>query len=163
MESFVAIDFEIANQHRSSVCSVGIVVVERGIVKDSFYHLIKPNPNFYCRWATDIHGITYRDTINEKSFPEVWEHIAERISDLPFVAHNSLFDESCLKAVYELYNMPYPNYQFHCTCRMAKRMFPNLKNHQLHTVSTHVGFELKNHHNALADAEACAEIAMRIL
>ncbi len=163
MESFVAIDFETANQYRSSVCSVGIVVVEHGIIKDSFYHLIKPNPNFYCRWATDIHGITYWDTINAQTFPEVWESIAGKISDLPFVAHNSSFDESCLKAVYQLYNMPYPNYPFHCTCRMAKRMFPHLKNHQLHTVSTHVGFELKKHHNALADAEACAEIAMRIL
>lgn len=163
MESFVGIDFETANQHRSSVCSIGIVVVERGIIRDNFYQLIKTNPNFYCRWATDIHGITYWDTIDEKSFPEVWEHIAGRISDLPFVAHNSPFDEGCLKAVHALYKMPYPNYPFYCTCRAARRVFPNLQNHKLHTVSSYIGIDLKNYHNALADAEACAEIAMRIL
>lgn len=163
MESFVAIDFETANQHRSSVCSVGIVVVEQGIITDSFYHLIKPNPNFYCRWATDIHGIGYWDTINGQSFPEVWGNIAGRVSGLPFVAHNSPFDEGYLKAVHALYDMPYPGYQFYCTCRAARSVFPNLENHQLHTVSSHIGFELKDHHNALADAEACAEIAMRIL
>ncbi|MPM91623.1 DNA polymerase III PolC-type [bioreactor metagenome] len=163
MESFISIDFETANQSRSSVCSVGIVVVEHGIIADSFYHLIRPNPNFYCRWATDIHGINYWDTINELSFPKVWENIAGRISDLPFVAHNSPFDESCLKAVHALYDMPYPDYQFYCTCRAARRVFPNLVNHQLHTVSSHIGFELKNHHNALTDAEACARIAINIL
>lgn len=163
MESFVAIDFETANQYRSSVCSVGMVVVEHGIITDSFYHLIKPNPNFYCRWATDIHGITYWDTIDEQSFPEVWERIVERIFNLPFVAHNSPFDEGCLKAVHALYDMSYPGYQFYCTCRAARRAFPDLVNHQLHTVSSHLGFELKDHHNALADAEACAQIAINIL
>lgn len=163
MESFVAIDFETANQYRSSVCSVGIVVVEQGIIRDSFYQLIKPNPNFYCRWATDIHGIGYWDTINEQSFPEVWENIAGRIADLPFVAHNSPFDEGCLKAVHALYEMPYPDYQFYCTCRASRRIFPHLVNHRLHTVSSHIGFELRDHHNALADAEACARIAINIL
>jgi len=163
MESFVAIDFETANQHRGSICSMGIVVVENGMITDNFYSLIRPNPNFYCHWATEIHGINYWDTINAQSFPEVWENITGRISGLPFVAHNSPFDESCLKAAHALYDMPYPGYQFYCTCRAARKVFPDLVNHQLHTVSSHVGFELKDHHNALADAEACARIAMNIL
>jgi len=38
-----------------------------------------------------------------------------------------------------------------------------LPNHQLHTVAAHCGFDLENHHHALADAEACAAIALRIL
>ena len=36
-------------------------------------------------------------------------------------------------------------------------------NHQLHTVAAACGYDLKNHHHALADAEACARIAMAIL
>ncbi len=49
MKSFAAIDFETANQHRSSVCSVGVVVVRNGkvTVTDKRYWLIKPTPNFY--------------------------------------------------------------------------------------------------------------------
>ena len=31
MDNFAAIDFETANQHASSVCSVGVVVVRNGI------------------------------------------------------------------------------------------------------------------------------------
>ena len=34
ISDFAAIDFETANQHRSSVCSVGVVVVRGGIIVD---------------------------------------------------------------------------------------------------------------------------------
>jgi DNA polymerase-3 subunit epsilon len=106
--------------------------------------------------------LSYYDTINEPEFPEIWEGIKPKLKDFPFVAHNSSFDAGCLKAVHDLYGMSYPNYEFHCTYRTARRMFPDLENHQLHTVAAYVGYELEKHHHALADAEACAEIAIKI-
>ena len=42
MKNFAAIDFETANGRRSSVCSVGVVIVRDGEVVDSYYSLIKP-------------------------------------------------------------------------------------------------------------------------
>lgn len=42
MQDFAAIDFETANNERSSVCSVGIVIVRGGEIVDKFYSLIKP-------------------------------------------------------------------------------------------------------------------------
>jgi DNA polymerase-3 subunit epsilon len=161
MKSFVAIDFETANQYRS-ICSVGVVIVENGVITDKFYELIKPEPNFFCNWATDCHGLTKLDTEKAKIFPEVWGKIAEKIKDMPLVAHNSPFDEGCLKANYAQYDMEYPNYQFYCTLRKARQQFPDLPNHQLHTVSEHLGFVLDNDHHALADAEACTYIALKI-
>ena len=47
MKNFAAIDFEIANGQRSSVCSVGIVIVRNGEIQEKFYSLIKPEPNYY--------------------------------------------------------------------------------------------------------------------
>jgi DNA polymerase III epsilon subunit-like protein len=44
MRDFAAIDFETANNERTSVCSVGIVVVRNGEIADSFYSLIQPEP-----------------------------------------------------------------------------------------------------------------------
>lgn len=44
MKDFAAIDFETANHERSSVCSVGIVIVRNGEIVDSFYSLINPEP-----------------------------------------------------------------------------------------------------------------------
>lgn len=162
MKSFAAIDFETANHNRSSICSLGLVIVENGIITDEIYRLVRPRPNFYSYWATGIHGLTYYDTLDEPEFPEVWKEIIPKLKDFPLIAHNSPFDAGCLKAVHDLYGMHYPEYEFHCTCRSAKRCFPNLKNHQLHTVAAHIGYNLNNHHHALADAEACALIALRV-
>ncbi len=162
MNSFVALDFETANQHRSSVCSVGLVFVENNIIVDEFYELIKPNPNFYCNWATDIHGITYWDTLKAFEFPQIWSELNNRIKDLPIVAHNSAFDEGCLRAVLSSYNLEHHKNPFYCTYRESKKLFPELPNHKLNTVSKFLGFQLENHHNALADAQACAHIALNV-
>ena len=163
MENFAAIDFETANNERTSVCSVGVVIVRDGEIVDSFYSLIQPEPNYFNYWCTQVHGITRHNTESAPVFPEVWKQIEPLIDGLPLVAHNKAFDESCLKAVFRCYQMDYPDYEFHCTCQAARRAFPNAENHQLHTISMLCGFRLENHHHALADAEACAWIARKIL
>lgn len=162
MQNFAAIDFETANAHRSSICSIGIVVVQNGEIADRIYSPVRPRPDFYSRFNTAVHGMTAADTCDALYFPEAWEQIAPRIEGLPLVAHNSAFDEGCLRAVHSLYEMPYPGYRFYCTVRASRRAFPGLVNHKLKTVSAYCGYDLKNHHHALADAEACAIIAMQI-
>lgn len=164
MKDFAAIDFETANQHRSSVCSVGIVIVRNGMIIDSFYSLISPRPFFFTSFTTNIHGLTEDDVQDAPQFPDVWHKVEPKLAGLTLVAHNSPFDESCLKAAFESYDMPYPNYKFLCTCRASRKVFGcELPNHQLHTVAARCGFDLTQHHNALADAEACAAIAIKIL
>lgn len=163
MEDFAAIDFETANEKRTSVCSVGVVIVRGGEIVDSFYSLIQPEPNYYSYWCTRVHGLTRADTDQALVFPKVWAQVAPKIEGLPLVAHNKSFDESCLKAVFRCYQMDYPDYPFYDTLYAARRAFPHLENHQLHTVASACGFDLLNHHHALADAEACARIAMAIL
>ena len=161
MKNFAAIDFETANRHGASVCSIGVAVVRDGVVTDRFYELIRPVPNYYSYWNTEVHGLDYDDTAQAAPFPEVWARIAPLIEGLPLVAHNSPFDEGCLRAVHEHYLMEYPGYKFHCTYRQSRRVFPQLPNHKLPTVAAHIGFDF-THHHALADAEACAQIAIRI-
>ena len=161
MKDFVAIDFETANKEYTSVCAVGIVVVRDGEIVDSYYSLIHPEPNYYV--FTYIHGITQSDTDSAPLFPEVWKQIEPLIEGLPLVAHNKAFDETCLKSVFRLYGMDYPDYEFHCTCVASRRVFPNAANHRLNTISALCGYNLENHHHALADAEACAWIAREIL
>ena len=80
------------------------------------------------------------------------------------MAHNARFDEGCLKAAHRVYQMDYPDYQFYDTLAASRRFFGmSLPNHQLQTVAAACGFDLTNHHHALADAEACAHIALQIL
>lgn len=155
MKDFAAIDFETANGRRSSVCSVGIVIVRNGEIVEKFYSLIRPRPNYFTEWTTQIHGLTRIDTDYADRFPTVWAQISDKLEDLPLVAHNARFDEGCLKAVFEEYGMTYPDYRFHCTLAASRRSL-RLPNHQLHTVASACGYNLESHHHALADAEACS-------
>lgn len=164
MENFAAIDFETANRQMCSVCSVGVVIVRDGEIAERIYRLIRPYPNYFRRINTEIHGLSRADTDGAEPFPTVWAEIAPMLEGLPLVAHNSLFDEGCLKAAFTHYGMEYPGYSFFCTCRAARRVYGRLlPNHRLVTVAAHVGYDLTRHHHALADAEACAQIALKIL
>ena len=164
MKDFAAIDFETANECRSSVCSVGVVIVRNGVIVDSFYSLIHPEPEYYQWFCQQVHGLSEEDTEDAPVFPSVWEKIAPMIEDLPLVAHNSPFDEGCLKEVFKVYQMDYPDYEFYDTLAASRKHFGHdLSNHQLQTVAAACGYNLANHHHALADAEACAHIALKIL
>ena len=63
MTKIVAIDFETANNQMSSVCSVGIAVMEDGVVIDHYYSLIKPEENvsYFSPYNIRVHGITAKD------------------------------------------------------------------------------------------------------
>lgn len=164
MKDFAAIDFETANECRSSVCSVGVVIVRGGRIVDTFYSLIHPEPEYYQWFCQRVHGLSEEDTDDAPVFPDVWEKIAPMIEGLPLVAHNSPFDEGCLKEVFKVYQMDYPDYEFYDTLSASMRHFGcSLPNHQLQTVAAVCGYDLTNHHHALADAEACAAIALKIL
>ena len=172
MKDFIAIDFETANECHSSVCSVGAVMVRDGRVTDRFYSLIHPVPEYYKWFCQQVHGLSEADTDKAPDFGKVWQDMGRQFfgdegwdaCNVPFVAHNSCFDERCLKEVFKMYCMDYPDFQFHDTLRAARRHFGGtLPNHQLHTVSAACGYCLEHHHHALADAEACAAIAVAIL
>ena len=164
MKDFAAIDFETANGCRSSVCSVGVVIVRGGEISDSFYSLIRPEPGYYQWFCQQVHGLCEADTDGAPIFPDVWKKIVPIIEGLPLVAHNSPFDEGCLREVFRTYRMDYPEYDFRDTLAASRQFFgPRLPNHQLQTVAAACGYDLTRHHHALADAEACAAIAIKIL
>ena len=153
MTDFAAIDFETANARRSSICSVGVVIVRGGVIVEKIYRLVRPTPNYYNYWTTEIHGLTRRDTEAHPHFPQVWAEIHESIKGLPLVAHNKAFDEGCLRAAFSEFGMEYPEYKFLCTLAASRRAM-RLPSYCLDVVSEACGFELANHHHALADAEA---------
>lgn len=161
MRDFAAIDFETANNESTSVCSVGIVIVKDCQIVDSFYSLIKPEPEYYNYCFSRVHGLTMEDTCNAPIFPNVWAKVAPMIQGLPLVAHNKAFDERCLKAVFRCYQMDYPDYTFHCTLLKSRQIWP-CGRHNLDIIAERCGYSLKNHHHALADAQACAVIAIKL-
>lgn len=148
--SFTAIDFETAQGKRWSICQVGIVRFENGILKDELSVLVRPPENYYWSNFTDIHGITSRHTRNAQTFDRVWHQIAPYIVDQQVVAHNGFgFDFHCLKQTLEYYNLAVPPYQGHCTYKIYRDNLASLcKKYRIPL----------NHHDALSDARACGEL-----
>lgn len=166
MDNFVAIDVETANNEPSSICSIGAVKVKDGVITDSFYELVRPEPDYYFRHFTlNIHGIGQADTENARNFADVWRDVHSFAQGLPFIAHNKKFDEGCIRAAHRVYSLDYPDYKFYCTLTAAKRKIPRalLTSYSLPYLCDFLGIPFYNHHNALADAEACAKIAMSLL
>lgn len=166
MDNFVAIDVETANNHPTSICSIGAVKVVDGYIVERFYELVKPEPEFYFRYFTEnIHGIGYKDTENADTFDKVWARLEPMIGNLPLVAHNKAFDEKCIRASFRCYGMDYPDYRFYCTLQASRRLIPphSRRSCRLPDVCDALAIPFYNHHEALADAEACAKIAIILL
>ena len=150
------------------------------MIRDSSPSILR-RPISSRQWCQRVHGISESDTEDAPVFSKVWQQLEERIVEIffsdqdlddirfqiatiPFVAHNARFDESCLKTVFRVYQMDYPDYRFYDTLTASRRQFGrSLPNHQLQTVAAACGYNLENHYHALADAEACAAIALYIL
>lgn len=166
MTDFVAIDVETANSERTSICAIGAVKVSGGVITEQFYELVKPEPEYYFRYFTEqIHGIGRSDTECARTFDAVWHDVDKMIGDLPLVAHNKRFDESCIKAAHRAYGMDYPDYPFYCTLTAARRKIPRslLSSYSLPFLCDFLGIPFNNHHNALQDALGCAKVAMTLL
>lgn len=155
----LAIDFETANEQRSSPCSVGLAWIEDGAVIRVEERLIRPRDMRFSRFNIAVHGIRPADVEDAAEFPEVMEEFEADLSDTLVIAHNASFDMSVLRASYQLYGVTCPDIDYVCTLKMAKVVWRELASHRLNEVSRHIDFSFK-HHNAAEDAHACGEVAL---
>ncbi len=155
MNSFTAIDFETAQGYRWSICQVGLVKVINGIIAEELNILVQPPNNYYWQRFIEIHGITPAQTKHAPTFDKIWHKIAPYIDDQIVVAHNGMsFDFPVLSRTLEYYRIPEPAYEKRCTYRIYKK--------GLATLCCDYDIEL-NHHDALSDARACAELYLRYI
>ena len=157
--NFVALDFETANHSRESICSIGIAIVENGKLKQSFEKLVRPTPNYYHWRMIDCHGITPEMTNRRPDFGKIWTEIKPFLDGKKIIAHNAGFDIGALRSVLDVYQFPYPEIEYYCSCTISRRAFRNLENHRLSTVCEYLGIKL-NHHNAESDAIGAAQIVL---
>ncbi len=158
---FVALDFETANSSRSSVCSVGLVVVKNGDIQEEIHTLINPLSEFHY-FNTRIHGITEDMVRDSPTFEEFWPDFKGYMENQTLIAHNASFDIGVLRESITKCHEKHPDFLYACSYRISKKVWPELYNHKLSTVSSHLGIPLK-HHDALEDARAAAIITMEAM
>ncbi|MGB6178123.1 3'-5' exonuclease [Carnobacterium sp.] len=158
--NFVALDFETANHQRHSACSVALTIVKNSRIVDHYYTLIKPETDFFYR-NIQVHGIHPEDVAQAPSFARVWEDIKPCFKENKLiVAHNLPFDRGVLQGCLDYYQIEQPHFQTLCTVQSSRKLITEIPNHKLNTVCAHLGIKLENHHHALDDSNASAEILL---
>lgn len=148
--TFTAIDFGTAHGYRWSICQIGLVRVEDCVITKETAFLVQPPDNYYWNKLIAIHGITPHDTANEPTFDELWHLIEPYITDQTVVAHNGIsFDFPVMEQTIAYYGMRTPHYLKACTYRIYRDNLASLC--RTHSIPL-------NHHDALSDARACAEL-----
>ena len=164
MDSFIAIDYETANADYRSACSLGVSIVENGKAVETFESLIQPPKEFseFDPFNVMIHGITSNQIKGAPTFDYLWEKLDKFNSKykVPFVCHFSGFDIRVTEALLNHYGVSFQEIRFYDTYTIARKLWPQLINHKLNTLSENFKIEL-NHHNAASDAQACALIALK--
>ncbi|WP_309608375.1 3'-5' exonuclease [Flavobacterium sp.] len=157
--TFTAIDFETATGHPESACAVGIVTVNHGIITEEFYTLIQPPNNEYWYRNIMVHGIKPIETINGKTFDQLFPEIQKRLFGRKIVAHNEAFDRRVLTKTMKAYGLYYDELEiadmWECTCKIYRKK--GYKPANLKHCSDLNNIELV-HHEALSDARACAKL-----
>lgn len=158
MLNFVTIDFETANFDRNSACSIAVVTVENGHITKNYHSLIKPPKMNFEQRCIDIHGIQPSQVENEPTFDQLWHTIYnEHLKDKIVVAHNARFDIEVLQATLKHYDLDWPDFNYACTVKIARKVWPNIANHRLNTLADMLNIKF-HHHQALDDAQTCAKV-----
>lgn len=125
LRSFNAIDFETANNHPESICSIGIVFVRDGKIVNRYYSLVHPEPDYYSPFCQRVHGLGPADTDDAPNFKKAWNRIRNEVKRdmVPLVAHNAGFDANCLRTAFRVYQMEDPGYRFLDTLSASRRYF----------------------------------------
>lgn len=158
---FTAIDFETANSSPASACSVGLVRVRGGEVVATAGWLIQPPAGHddFQEWNVRIHGIHPEDVRTAATWSEQFDRLCSFAGADVLVAHNAGFDLNVLRRASEATGEDCPPYRSLCSLQVARKVY-ELDSYRLPVAAAAAGFGDFSHHDALADARACAQIVI---
>ncbi|WIE53901.1 exonuclease domain-containing protein [Curtobacterium sp. MCBD17_003] len=156
---FTAIDFETANGSSASACSVGLVKVRDGVVVERASWYIRPpvGHDAFLEWNTRIHGIVAEDVIDALGWAEQYVELCAFAGEDVLTAHNARFDMGVIAGGCAATGIDVVAHRHLCSLQVARRTY-QLDSYRLPMAAGAAGFDGFRHHDALADAEACAAI-----
>lgn len=161
MFRYIVFDTETPNSRNDSICSIGVSVVENGVICQERYDLVDPEARFDV-FNVELHGICPEMVRFEKNFPLIWEELEPIFNSGILVAHNAPFDLGVLGKLFRRYGISRTSDTYLCTVQLGRKCFPTAPNHRLNTLCDLLDISL-DHHNAASDAHACAELLCRCM
>jgi DNA polymerase-3 subunit epsilon len=155
---FAVVDLETTGGHKelNRIMEIGIALMDGSDIVDTYHALVDPGHPI-TPFVRELTGISDEMVQGQPQFSSIAEHVAELLEDRIFVAHNVQFDckflTTELKRCCIKFNPPRL-----CTVKLSRRVFPGQPSYSLHKLTGSLGLPDFNHHRALDDTMAAAEI-----
>lgn len=161
LDEFVVFDLETTglNRNYNKIIEIGAVKIKGGKIQDRFSSFINPNEKLTAEIVkiTNITDDMLKDAPEEN---QVMEKFIDFFGSSVLVAHNAKFDMGFLKKWTEKNNKMVYNTVLD-TVGLSRTLFPQMTKHTLNVLAKKLNITLKNHHRAVDDAEATAEIFIK--
>ncbi len=161
-DSFVVFDIETTglSNEKNNITEIGAVKVENGKVTKTWSSLVNPKEPIPEK-IVELTGITDEMVANAPEIDEILGEFFEFCKGSVLVAHNAKFDVGFIMAAAKKCGMSF-DFSWLDTLQLARCLYPEIANHKLNTLSKHLKVVLKNHHRAVDDARATADIFMKM-
>lgn len=159
-QTFHAIDVETANVDRASICQIGIVHVQDGEITDQWQTLVNPDA-WFDPLNISIHGINKDRVRNSPSISDIRGEL-DRLSESILISHTS-YDRVALERALKKHNLEPLHVTWLDSARIVRRAWPDQygkSGRGLKNVAADLDITF-NHHDALEDARAAAEVVLR--
>jgi DNA polymerase-3 subunit alpha (Gram-positive type) len=143
------------------IIEIGAVRIKDGQILDKFCKMIDPGISIPDN-IIKLTGINDDMVMGKQKIHEVIPELAEFIGSAALVAHNAKFDMGFIKKAAGECNISLKNPVID-TLNLSKLLFPKLNKFKLDVVAKHLDIKLDNHHRAVDDAEATAQIFLRFV
>ena len=161
-QTFVVVDVETTGgrgeHHR--ITEFGAVRVRGGQVVDRYQTLLHPQRAIPPTIAR-LTGITEAMVATAPTFADVADRIADFLDGAIFVAHNVAFDYRFVRQEFARLGRQFRAPKL-CTCAGMRRFFPGHASYSLGALCAEYDIPLRQHHRALCDAQAAAELLFLI-
>jgi DNA polymerase-3 subunit alpha (Gram-positive type) len=162
-DEFVVFDLETTGLKKEidKIIEIGAVKVKNGEVVDKFSKFVNPHTKLDEK-IVKLTNITDDMLADAEDASVILPQFLEFAGDSVLVAHNASFDVGFIRqwAIENDYKI---NPTVLDTVELAKVLFPELKNFKLDTVCERLEVSLENHHRAVDDAGATAEIFVKCI
>ncbi|MGJ5139046.1 exonuclease domain-containing protein [Bradyrhizobium oligotrophicum] len=157
-QDYVVVDIETTGSWSSGdrITEIGAVKVRNHQLTEEWHALINPQRPIPAK-IVELTGITNQMVRDAPVFHEVADRFMAFMGDGIFVAHNVNFDYGFLSSEYERLGRRF-RFPKLCTCVGMRRRYPGHKSYGLGKLCAIYGIELEDHHRALCDARAAAQL-----
>lgn len=158
-EYFVVFDIETfgLNSHENEIIEIGAVKLQGNRIVDRYSQLINPNKPIPKK-IQELTNITQDMVDGMPTIEEVLPKFLEFVGDATLVAHNAPFDIGFIKRdAKKILGIDY-NPKLIDSLQMARDLYPELKKYGLKNLNKYFGLSLENHHRAVDDSQATANM-----